>query len=185
MDWGEKKKKKEKEKIRCVSSRRRIIAWYCLFANVEWKVEPLLNKRKLRQTFRSERRNGTACFVDHLRLANWLRTVTSDQTVYTIIRRFLFLLNRSIRYHWIRNYWKVINLLFVLPRLYLNILRTEKMLQFRDKKFSTYLERYSSALTWPDWPKNYEHFGGLISRIYILYIRIHVSRFYLTCVRIH
>ena len=32
---------------------------------------------------------------------NWLRTVTSDQTVvYTIIRRLLFLLNSSVC-HWI------------------------------------------------------------------------------------
>ena len=31
----------------------------------------------------------------------------------------------------------IINLLFVLPGLYLNILETEKMLQFWDKKFST------------------------------------------------
>ena len=29
-----------------------------------------------------------------------------------------------------RNYWEVINLLFILPGLYLNILKTEKILQF-------------------------------------------------------
>ena len=29
-----------------------------------------------------------------------------------------------------RNYWEVINLLFVLPGLYLNVLKTEKILQF-------------------------------------------------------
>ena len=36
-----------------------------------------------------------------------------------------------------RLYWKVINLLFVLPGLFSNILKTERMLQFWDKKFST------------------------------------------------
>ena len=55
-----------------------------------------------------------------------LRTVTSDQTKYTIIRRFLFELISVISLD--RNYYKeVINLLFVLPGLYLNILKTEKI----------------------------------------------------------
>ena len=36
-----------------------------------------------------------------------------------------------------RNYRDVINLLFVLPGLYLNILKIERMLQFWDEKFST------------------------------------------------
>ena len=40
-----------------------------------------------------------------------------------------------------RNYCDVINLLFVLPGLYLNILKTEKILQFWDKKFSTSFQR--------------------------------------------
>ena len=31
-----------------------------------------------------------------------------------------------------RNYWKVVNLLFVSPELYLNILKTEEILQFWD-----------------------------------------------------
>ena len=35
------------------------------------------------------------------RIINWLRTVTSDRTVHTMIRRFLFLLNSSVRHHWI------------------------------------------------------------------------------------
>ena len=34
-----------------------------------------------------------------------------------------------------RNYQGVINLLFVLPRLYLNILKTEKILQLGTKNF--------------------------------------------------
>ena len=72
---------------------------------------------------------------------NWLRTVTSDQ--YTINRRFLFEFVGTISLD--RNYREVINLLFVLPGLYLNILKTEKILQFWDKRFSTCVARHSSA----------------------------------------
>ena len=61
-----------------------------------------------------QRKRLTTC------VGNWLRTVTSDQTPYTIIRRFLSLSNTSVRYISLdRNYLKVINLLFVLPGLYL------------------------------------------------------------------
>ena len=43
-------------------------------------------------------------------------------------------------------YQEVINLLFGLPfRLYLNILKTKKILQFWGKKFSTRVARRSSA----------------------------------------
>ena len=52
----------------------------------------------------------------------------------TIIRRFLFLLNSSVLISLDRNYWEVINLLFVLPELYLSILKTEKILQFLGQK---------------------------------------------------
>ena len=65
--------------------------------------------------------------------------------LYTIIRRFLFELVGMILLD--RNYYylKVINLLFVLPGLYSNILKTEKILQFWGKKFSTCVARHSSA----------------------------------------
>ena len=54
---------------------------------------------------------------------------------YTIIRHFLFQLVGMISLN--RNYEEVINLLFALSfGLYLNILKTEKILQFWDKKFS-------------------------------------------------
>ena len=50
---------------------------------------------------------------------------------YTIIRRFLFeLVGISLD----RNYREVINLSFVLPVLCLNILKTEEISQFWDKK---------------------------------------------------
>ena len=55
---------------------------------------------------------------------------------YTIIRRFLFgMISLD------RNYRDVINLLlFVLPILfYLNVFKTEKILQFWDKIFPTYV----------------------------------------------
>ena len=44
-----------------------------------------------------------------------------------------------------RNYWKVINLSFVLSGLYLNIYLRRKILQLWDKKFWTCLARHSSA----------------------------------------
>ena len=54
---------------------------------------------------------------------------------YTINRRFLPELVGMISLD--RNYWQVINLLFVFPILfYSNILKTEKILQFRNKKNS-------------------------------------------------
>ena len=72
---------------------------------------------------------------------NWLRTVTSDRTAYN---------NSSLpfwtRYHWIENYWEAINLLLVSSGLYLNILETEGISQFWDKKFSTCVARYFSWL---------------------------------------
>ena len=50
---------------------------------------------------------------------------------YTIIRRFLFeLVGISLD----RNYREVINLSFILPGLYLNVLETEKILQFWNKR---------------------------------------------------
>ena len=51
------------------------------------------------------------------RAGDWLRTITSDQTIYTIIRRFLSELVDTISLD--RNYWEAINLLFVLPILFL------------------------------------------------------------------
>ena len=58
---------------------------------------------------------------------NWLRTITSDQTVYNTIRRFLFELVGMTSLD--RNYWEVtINLLFVSSGLCLNIFKTEKIL---------------------------------------------------------
>ena len=59
---------------------------------------------------------------------NWLRTITSDQY------------NNSSLSFWTRqydrNYCEVINFIFVLPGLYLNILKTEQILQFCNKKFA-------------------------------------------------
>ena len=49
----------------------------------------------------------------------------------TIIRRSLF---GTRRYDMDRNDLEVINSLFALPGLYSNILKTEKMLQFRGEK---------------------------------------------------
>ena len=73
--------------------------------------------------------------INPFALTTDLRTITSDQTVYnTIIRRFLFQLVGMIPLD--RNY-QVIDLLFVLLGsfgLYLNIFKTEKILQFWDKK---------------------------------------------------
>ena len=46
-----------------------------------------------------------------------------------------------------RNYSEIINLLFVLPfGLYLNILKTEEILQFWGKKFSTCVARLSTLM---------------------------------------
>ena len=73
-----------------------------------------------------------------------LRTITSDQTVYNNLSlSFSFELAGMMSLD--RNYWEVINLLFVLPGLYLNILKTEKTLQFSNKEFSTCVARHSSA----------------------------------------
>ena len=55
--------------------------------------------------------------------------------ILQIIRRFLFDLVGMISLD--RNYEEVLNLLFVLPGLYFNILKTEGILQFWDKRFST------------------------------------------------
>ena len=64
---------------------------------------------------------------------NWLRTITSDQTVYNNSSLpFSFKLVGIISLG--TNYWEVINSLFVLPGLYLNILETETILQFWDKE---------------------------------------------------
>ena len=67
--------------------------------------------------------------------ADWLRTITSDQTAYVIIRRYISQLVGMKPLD--RNYWVVINLLLVLPILfYLNILKTEEILQFWNKRNS-------------------------------------------------
>ena len=67
---------------------------------------------------------------------NWLRTVTSDRNPYTTIRRFFFFFCFKLvgMISLDRNNWGVINLLFVLPGLYLNILKTEEILQFLGQK---------------------------------------------------
>ena len=57
---------------------------------------------------------------------NWLRTVTSDQTAYSNS-------SLSLRTRWNRNYSEVINWLF---GLLWNILETERVLQFWNKKKS-------------------------------------------------
>ena len=61
---------------------------------------------------------------------NWSRTITSDQTVYNNLSlSFSFELVGTTSLY--RNYWEVINLLFALPiSLYLDILKTQKILQF-------------------------------------------------------
>ena len=64
---------------------------------------------------------------------------------YTIIRRFLFQLVGMMSLD--KNDREVINSSFVLPSgLRLNILRTEEILQFSDKEFSTRVARCSSAM---------------------------------------
>ena len=66
-----------------------------------------------------------------------LRTITSDQTVYTVIRRFLFSTGR----HDIAGQKRSRGNKFIVRFAYFvshqNILKTEKMLQFWDKRFST------------------------------------------------
>ena len=57
----------------------------------------------------------------------------------TVTRRFLFQLVGMMSLS--RNYCEVINLLFGLPGLYLSILKTEEILQFWDRKFSTCVAR--------------------------------------------
>ena len=92
--------------------------------------------------FARKNANGSHLATTFATSCNWLRTITSDQTMCTIIRRFLFeLVGISLD----RNYREAINLLFVLPGLCLNILKTEKILQFWDKKFSTWVARYSQC----------------------------------------
>ena len=72
---------------------------------------------------------------DHLRLATTIAAHNEWPNRLQIIRRFLFL---------DRNDWEVINLLFVLPELYLNILKTSfqrknqfpwRILTFIDRAF--------------------------------------------------
>ena len=53
-----------------------------------------------------------------------------------MIRRFLLLLNSSVRYFLDRNDQEATNLSFVLPGLHLNILNTEKMLRLDKAKDS-------------------------------------------------
>ena len=68
-----------------------------------------------------------------LALAGGARTITSDRIVYNNSSlSFPFKLVGMISLG--RNYWQVINLLFALPGLYLNILKTEKILQFLGRK---------------------------------------------------
>ena len=72
------------------------------------------------------------------RAGNWLRTVTSDQIRirYIFVDFFLYWTRRYVSLN--RNYWEAMNLLTVLPGLYLNILKTEEVLQFWDKIFTTF-----------------------------------------------
>ena len=73
-------------------------------------------------------------FVTHVQVlyfnVNRLRTITSDRIVYNCFVAFFSFWTRVGTISLDRNYWEVINLLFPLPGLYLNILRTEKTLQF-------------------------------------------------------
>ena len=63
-------------------------------------------------------------------LATGLRTVTSDRTVYNNLPLFIFSFDVVGMLSPDRNYRLVINLFFVLSGLYLDVLKTEKMLQF-------------------------------------------------------
>ena len=65
-------------------------------------------------------------------------------TVYNKIRRFLFKIVGTISLD--RNDREVTNLLFVLPGLYLNILKTEKILQFCDTSFQKEFESRNKLL---------------------------------------
>ena len=64
---------------------------------------------------------------------NWLRTITSDRIVYDCTS-LSFPLELAGITSLDRNYWDVINLLFISPGLYLNTLKTERILQFWDEK---------------------------------------------------
>ena len=97
---------------------------------------------------------------------NWLPTTTSDQTnEYTIIRRFHFELIDMISLD--RNYWELWNLLFVLFTLfYLNILKAEEMLQFWDKRCSTYTSFQLMKVHCPHmWPRAWRGFSLRQSRL--------------------
>ena len=69
------------------------------------------------------------CGLTPLALASWLRTITSDRTVHDN-SSFSFWTRRCHMISLDGNYWEVINLLFVLPGLYLYTLKTEEILQF-------------------------------------------------------
>ena len=82
------------------------------------------------------------------------RTITSDRTVYNNSSlSFSFLLVGMISLD--RNYWLVINLLFVLSGLYLNILKTEKsiailgqkILDVRGKRLTTCVGNWLRTVT--------------------------------------
>ena len=129
------------------------------------------------------------------RVANWLRTITSDQTVY----------NNSSLSFWTRRYditgdgndWEVANSLFVLPILFqLNILETKKILQFRNEKRLSIFSMWKIFLASYEWlvtDKNIFFLNFLRSYIciyfyiyyiyclYIIFIYIYIFFFIVLC----
>ena len=113
---------------------RRIVPFISYIYMFVYYSTHLCNFKFLTNILNFPRKSIKRDFILITRAGNWLRTITSDQTPYTIIRRFLFELVGVISLD--RHYWEVINLLFVLPILfYLSISKTEKIWQFWNKKF--------------------------------------------------
>ena len=104
----------------------KIILWRCFSLHSSCSTRLSLFTAKLpRKKVKNFRR-----FCWPLGAGNWLRTITSDQIVYDKFRRFLFELVGMTSLD--RNYWEIINE-FVISFAWV-ILKTEKILQFWDKK---------------------------------------------------
>ena len=92
---------------------------------------PIVDCQHRRIEYDSHHIRSTRC-VNHIYFARWFFSFTPcagnwfadrNERPNTIIRRFLFLPDVVGMTSLDRNYWELINLLFVLPGLYLNILK--------------------------------------------------------------
>ena len=107
---------------------RRIVPFISYIYMFVYYSTHLCNFKFLTNILNFPRKSIKRDFILITRAGNWLRTITSDQTPYTIIRRFLFELVGVISLD--RHYWEVINLLFVLPILfYLSTLKNITILE--------------------------------------------------------